>query len=109
MAKLIGDKRKKKLRAVRELFWLYDRAAARAGQNYMERAAAFLPKNFLILRFTESEIRRIDRAAKICGWEGPDCPASCTCHMGIFARQLVIGGLVGVLDSPPRRRRGTKR
>jgi len=86
------------VRAFRAAFKCYDRAAERAGMTYIDRATALLPSNHLVIRFTDAEIRRMERAARISGHKRPaDCPTSCGCHIPYFARSLVLQSVDGIL------------
>lgn len=55
------------------------------------RAAALLPRTALVVKFTPAEVRRIEKAAKICGWkagEGAGC-----------ARLIVLRNVAAILQT----------
>ena len=93
---------RKASRAFRDAFKCYDRAAMRAGMTYADRAAALLPNNFMVMRFTPAEIRRVNKAAKIDGWRSCDgriLPV-------LFARAMILSMVDGILPIKRRRRPG---
>lgn len=59
-------------RAFRAAFKCYDRAAARAGMTYIERAAKLLPHNCMVVRFTPAEARLMKKARAVTGWKDPE-------------------------------------
>jgi len=89
-------------RAFRDAFKCYDRAAMRAGMTYMDRAARLLPNNFMVMRFTPAEIRRVNKAAKIGGWRS----RTGTIQTVPFARAMILRMVDGVLSIKRRRRPG---
>jgi hypothetical protein len=60
-----------------------------ARTTYLEQAAALLPATFMIIKFTPAQAARIEKAAKICGWNAGE---SVLC-----ARKLVLRGVAAIL------------
>jgi hypothetical protein len=63
----------------------------RARVTRLARAAALLPRNFLILKFTPAQLYRLEKAARICGWRAGEG--------GACARQLALGVVKEILHS----------
>jgi len=68
--------------------------------SYLDQAAAILPSNYMIMRFTPAQLRRIDEAANLWGWKEGE---SVLC-----ARQLVLWKVREFLRTRPAEKQEVK-
>jgi hypothetical protein len=94
-----SDPTQERSRAFRAAFKCYDQAAARAGMTYLDRAAKLLPSNFVIVRFTPAEIRRMKKACRLGGWTAGE--------EVLFVRHAVLNVTEGILPGKRRRSNGS--